>query len=528
MISDGDRWALARALHGMNGDAGVAVSPVTRLLVENLQGRKPDSDDLKAANRLFGSQFIQEVFAADPNAAPPLAIADTWVPRLPKTAILDQRAEDAGRACGMWLDTYMGWVTTRATMTDRLFLEAGGLWLLSLAVARRAVLRLDFADIYPNIYVLWVAATTYWRKSTGLRLVEHVVRSTFPHMLLAGQSTPEMMLSKMAGQATPNFQALSSWQKNIETDGQKFAAQRGLMADEATKLFVDKKYMQGLAELFMELYDCPPIIERELKGEGKLVVQNPGLSLLMATTPARLQVTMGDGEWEDGLLPRFALLSPESQVVVRTPTQRAGAHHYPPAHMITELNRLHSRLPAPKVVEAFEDRETPPEMDVQNVEIGDAALDAFNGYADALHNATGPTAGLDERLRGVYGRLPVQALKIAMVLRLADWAVDEKDSPVIGLGHWTRAQGIAEKWRGSAHRLLADLNRSQDMRAEDSVLDYLRQWHSKPPTAREIQRGTKIHRRGDVHSALQALMGDGLVAIQQRSAGVEGYLLVKE
>ena len=105
------------------------------------------------------------------------------MPALPSDAQLSEAELEASRKCGTWLEEYYSWISNRATMTDPLFLESGGFWVLSLAVARRAVLSLNFGDIHPNLYVMWVAGTTYWRKSTALRQVAHLVHKVFPHML---------------------------------------------------------------------------------------------------------------------------------------------------------------------------------------------------------------------------------------------------------------------------------------------------------------------------------------------------------
>lgn len=521
-LSEVDAYALARALQGLEPVELIGVSPLVQMLVENWRGRRPDSRDIETARGFFGQSFVAQVFAANPNAAPPTSLGhDDYVPSLPKAAQFTEKP-GAPRAGG-WLDMYMQWAKGRASMTDELFLEAGGLWLLSMATARRAVLELDFGLIYNPLYVLWCAGTTYWRKSTGLRAVELIARRTIPHLMLAAQATPEMLMSRLAGEQPINFDKLSSDVQSAELAGAQYAGQRGFISDEVTKLF-SKKYMEGLPEVLMEMYDNPPVVEQEFKTQGRLIVRSPGLSLLFATTPARLGSVFGDGEWEDGLLPRFALLTPTSSVVRRTHTQRAGAQHEPPVPLLKGIRGLYDSLPEPDNSSTM-DGFAHPVLRTEKVEISDVALERFNLYADALHDFTGPHGGIDERLTGVYGRLPIMGLKIAMSLMLIDDAMHHTGR-TIEAAHWARAQSITEKWRSSAHRLLSQLNRSGDQKCEDQVLDFLRMAHSRPPNALEIMRGARIRKRADAYAAIDALKDAGLI-MEVETGGRKGFIQAK-
>jgi hypothetical protein len=89
---------------------------------------------------------------------------------------------------------------------------------------------------------------------------------------------------------------------------------------------------------------------------------------------------------------------------------------------------------------------------------------------------TAPGESLDDRLRAVYGRLHVQAIKVATLLAAMDWA-DEAGGlphPKVTAAHWYRAQQIVEDWRASAHRLLADLGQNEEGRLENRVLSLLK------------------------------------------------------
>ena len=85
-------------------------------------------------------------------------------------------------------------------------------------------------------------------------------------------------------------------------------------------------------------------------------------------------------------------------------------------------------------------------------------------------------ASLDDRLRAIYGRLHVQAIKVAILLAALDWADEDGGlpHPKVTVAHWYRAQQIAEEWRASAHRLLADLGENEEGRLENRVLSLLK------------------------------------------------------
>jgi uncharacterized membrane protein len=124
---------------------------------------------------------------------------------------------------------------------------------------------------------------------------------------------------------------------------------------------------------------------------------------------------------------------------------------------------------------------------------------------------TAPGSTLDDRLRATYGRLHVQAIKVALLLAALDWSdgVDGTPRPHVTLAHWCRAQEIVEGWRASAHRLLADLGETEESRLEERILRFLRA-RGGSATARDVYRALRASRR-TVQDALKALEDDGQV-----------------
>ena len=113
-----------------------------------------------------------------------------------------------------------------------------------------------------------------------------------------------------------------------------------------------------------------------------------------------------------------------------------------------------------------------------DVQLGDGVHAAWRAYARAMIRdiLTSPEAP-DKRLWGVYGRLPSQAFKVAVILAALDWAEgDGAPVPVVSLSHWARGQTIAETWRASAHRLLGSLSNRrvvEEHNKEDRILQMI-------------------------------------------------------
>lgn len=94
-----------------------------------------------------------------------------------------------------------------------------------------------------------------------------------------------------------------------------------------------------------------------------------------------------------------------------------------PFDLAKRLAHLHHELPEPLIPEALGDAKP-------NISWSLSAdiWEACHAYEQALRAMTAPTSPLDDRLRAVYGRLHIQAIKIAILLSALDWADADKPS----------------------------------------------------------------------------------------------------
>lgn len=524
-LTPNDAYAFRRALSKLDVPDDLPLSPVAKLLLETLDPlHNPAHWQMLQEMVTRHHPIMQQVMVVDPTSQPPDDPKDydeLYVPPLPKAAQLDPSLVEAANAVGRFHHDCTDWLMQKSPMSPHIFLESAPLWAVGLAIARRCVLRLSFDDIYPNLYILWVAPTTYYHKSTGLKAITKLVRSTLPHLLLPETTTPEMLMAKLAGQKPANYDQLLPGEKKLEEQGTRFAGQRGMSIDEASKILIPKKYMEGHAEALMQLFDGADRMERELRGDGKLIVYNPSLSLIGATTPTMLARYMTDAEWESGLMARIIPLTPTEKEVKYTVSDHAPELTQIMEGLKSRLLRIHNAFPTPPEWEALYGADDPVNLPTIDALIEPEVMKHFNAYSQAMHELTDPRQGLDERLRGNYGRFPVLTIKLSLILTLMDWVENgATGSPRISLAHWARAQILTEEYRASAHRLLAELNVSQDVKNEQKILDFIaRSSAERPPSKRDIHRGTGIKNRKDVYAAVDALLDSGVIEALERKTG---------
>jgi hypothetical protein len=512
-----DTYALARALVGLPWD-GVPLSPAVGLLLAHLDPHMPE--DLRFLRKVLGQELLRMVLAVDPNVPPPQPpqrAADlNIVPELPETARLSAAQLQEADRVGRWLDEYARWAGAAANETPLTFHLGAGLYLAAIAVGRRLYIQTPWRQqVFPNLYIMIVAVSTYYRKSAGLSLAAEVARLAIPHMLMPQPGSPENFMSMLGGVLPPNFSDIPQRDRARLEKGNRYAAQRGLLRDELSGLFksMGRDYMAGLKELIMTLYDCPAYLDSNTNNKGLVVIRDAALSILGAATPAELATALSSADWFNGNLARFALLTPEPDYAERPASRESQT----PTDLANRLQRLHEKLPEPPLPDVFGDKQ-----------VGEAwslTADIWSGYhayEQALRAMTAPDSSLDDRLRAIYGRLHVQAIKIAILLAALDWADDEQapPRPKVTAAHWYRAQGIAEDWRASAHRLLADLGENEEGRLENRVLGLLRVCGGSA-TVRDLYRSLRAPRR-TVLETLKALEEDGRVMRVQHAYNGRG------
>lgn len=429
--------------------------------------------------------------AVSPHGYEPLA--DDFLPNIPL------------EGTGVWLDHYTDYAATKSPMTPRFFHTSAGLVLLSIAVARRLALPMGFSVIYPNLYVLWVAVSSLFRKTTALDIAYGLARRIFPHLLTPQEFTPEALLADMAGVKPTNLSAadadpalLTRWQEQ-----RNFAAQRGGFHDEMSGMLAraGKDYNAGLLEFIMKAYDCADDYQKSTRSLGYVVVKSIYFTQIGAGTPAGLARHLrSDRLWENGWWARFAILSPN---VPKPEYANPPRDIVEPTVLGEQLMRLYDRLPMPQ----WPDFPRP-----LILSLGSEVETLWQRYARLVgHELIGD--GSDERLIAAYARFPVQALKIAMLLAAVDWPND-LDVPRIELPHLVRAIHIVEEWRSSLHRTLEIADRTDYDKVEMKIRGLLSGANGRHMSLRALKRAMPGRNPSDIEEVLQQMERLGEVESQ--------------
>src|SRR5262249_33822434 len=148
------------------------------------------------------------------------------VPELPDSASLTPEQEQQATTVGHWLRDYVTWAGSSANETPNIFHQGAALYLAAVAIGRRLFINTPWRqEGFPNLYVMVVAVSTYYRKSAGLSLASEVARAAMPHMILPQPGSPENFMSMLGGVLPANFEAIPAPDRDRLTKGNTFAAQ---------------------------------------------------------------------------------------------------------------------------------------------------------------------------------------------------------------------------------------------------------------------------------------------------------------
>lgn len=194
-----------------------------------------------------------------------------------------------------WLDGYINYCRHR-TDAPREFHEAIGLVVLSAIVGRRAMPRLSHGTVTPCLWVMLVADSTIFRKSTALDLGREMLGLVSDQLTAPNDFTPQRFVAILA-----------------EHDGQPLVFARDEFSgflDALNKL----DFMAGLKEQLCDIYDGRRFRREKMVREGhpdqwKYDVKNPFLSIVAGTTLERFVEVARIEDIHSGFLPRWIFVT---------------------------------------------------------------------------------------------------------------------------------------------------------------------------------------------------------------------------
>ncbi len=469
----------------------------------------------------YADAIRREIFAEEPvpiSAAPPKTRLPDPVAHVPPLPISARLEGDPLELLGdHWIGQYCAFARKAANMSPMAFHLANGLAAGAAALARRVCLRWSTQSIYPNLYILIVAPSTLYHKTTALNLLRMVLKQAgLGELLLPDMQTPESLVMEMGLTKPPTFDSWPRTEQQQWQESRRFAGQRLWLLDEAGRLLDSFKrdHTAGLLSLLLSLYDCP---EREMVqtvARGRQAIVNGYLSFVGATTPDAIRAYLRHSKhWSDGLWARFALVGkPETLPAFQMDTES----YEPPAQLIEHLHTVaFSKLGIPQVVRDSDGMRVDWPAPVM-AELTPEACAAWQHYAKATGYDLLKQGQVDEMLFSPYGRLATTALKVALILAALDADIAYTPTLRVQLRHWHIAQLIVEGWRAGLHRLIGETQQTGESRMEDRIVALVRSQRNL--TRRDLMR--QLHcRRDDLIKTLYGMVNDGMLIETRISNG---------
>lgn len=393
----------------------------------------------------------------------------------------------------VWLEPYIRAAEERYPMTPRALHEAAGITALLTADARRHYVQAGHKRLYASAYLMFVAESGV-AKTDGLNFMRDVLRDAgLVNLLLPAAFTAPALVDFLSLHLPEKVKLqggglLQDWLRQRAHGGVG-----SIVRDELVSVLDDctKDYNGGLLPLLLKMSGAPDWVDDELTlSRGRTGLERVGINILGATTPIALEKHAAKAEhWHNGLFSRFALVAPHGPIRETFWQRGKAALAQLPGDVVAGLRQVYVSAPPPSLVLEYEpapikakgkgkaaggdpppgdadEPETPEQRIVgvsqkgyapQEVPIDGDAWDAWERYFYALRRMRRMRPN---RLKSTYSRLHDHAIRLALVLAVADWAIVGRHAgepaPTIRLGHWAAAQELTEAWRRDAHQILSE------------------------------------------------------------------------
>lgn len=192
-----------------------------------------------------------------------------------------------------WLGTYVQYART---LTDApiAFHVAGGLAAMAGAIGSNVYwYGGGHREQWPNLYVLLLAPSGVFRKSTSVDLPTYPLGNAVPGIILDREFSPEQFIRNLADHPTSVLKE-SEFGSLLER--------------------MKSSYMQGMKQRLTDLFDCQDSYERTIRGASgageRIRIIRPALTILAASTLDWLVESLTETDMRSGFMPRFLFVAP--------------------------------------------------------------------------------------------------------------------------------------------------------------------------------------------------------------------------
>ena len=185
---------------------------------------------------------------------------------------------------GTWLEGYINYINPSLDAPEQFHL-ACGMFCLSMA-CHKMYINFGQSRIKPLMWLALVAPSGIGRKSVSVNTARYLLEDTFREGLTYPNSfSPEAFVAHMGDGNETGFFTWPEMQSQLEA--------------------FEKSYMRGYKADLTDLFDCPRSWMRKTKSDGEVLVEEPFVGILAASTQTWLNECLAEGNLKGGFLPRF-------------------------------------------------------------------------------------------------------------------------------------------------------------------------------------------------------------------------------
>lgn len=394
------------------------------------------------------------------------------IPALPQEVVKIQKL-----AKSTFFDEYERYSQQRSPRGYKDYHTACACFTLSIIAGRRVYVQHAGIEFYTPMMIALIGRSTYTAKTKTARVSTDILRYAGLNWLLGpDETTPQKMLSAMAGHLPSNWSDLSEEKQETTKKRLAMAGQRGWFYDEFGQLLQSimqvNSPMSDFAGLLRRMDECMDTYTYDTRSFGEETIEKPYLSLLATLTPSDVeqQAKKRASFWNNGFWARFLIVTP--------PANEYGGGYSPddieiPDELVKMLIDWHYRLGMPQV-EVTQDEERKKytinkkgDLKSHRVTFTKEALEASRKYERAVLE-TNKENGIQD-LDSSIGRLMDKAIRVATLI-----ASLENDD-IIDLPQWAKGQEIAEMARRNLYELYYQVNETTDesQEHEDILINWL-------------------------------------------------------
>ena len=170
-----------------------------------------------------------------------------------------------------WLSSYADYTADQESPS--LFHFWGGVSVISSTLGRSVWLNRGYYTLYPNFYIVFVAASAQVKKTTAINMAYDIFTEACPKASLVSQKgTPESMISLF-----------------VESFKERGVSEGIIVSDEFEVFLGGKIKAIDMMQLLTKWYDCPKKFEYHTLSRGKELMNNVCCNLIAGTTPQGLR-----------------------------------------------------------------------------------------------------------------------------------------------------------------------------------------------------------------------------------------------